>query len=72
MVAPATAPAGSVWAMGSRTVKQAQRETGLSRQELWALMGAGTLVWKAHGGRGTRLIAWRSVVEYLESLPDHE
>jgi len=62
----------SVWLLGSRTVAQAQRETGLSRQQLFALMADGTLTWKPHGGRDTRLIAWQTIVDYLESLPDPE
>lgn len=62
----------SIWSMGARTVQQAVAESGLSRDMLWSLMDDGTLAWKAHGGRGTRLIAWRSIVEYLESLPEPE
>jgi len=54
--------------MGSRTVTQLVSETGLSRQELWALMNDGTFAWFAHGGRGTRIIAWASVVAHLEEL----
>lgn len=59
-------PEPSVWSMGSRTVKQAQAETGLSRDELFDLMREGVLVWMAHGGLNRRLIAWKSLVQFLE------
>jgi hypothetical protein len=65
---PTAPPVESVWSHGSRTVSQARAETGLSGQELWRLMGDGTLPWFAHGGRGTRFIAWKALVEYLEAL----
>jgi predicted DNA-binding transcriptional regulator AlpA len=52
--------------MGARTVAQAQRETGYSRQELWEWMDDGTLPWFSHGGRGTRFVAWKALVERLE------
>ncbi len=63
-----TPPEDSVWSMGSRTARQVAAETALSRDEVWALMRDGTFVWMPHGGRGTRLISWKSVVEYLDRL----
>ena len=59
-------PAEGVWSRGARTVSQAQDETGLSRNELWDLMNSGELPWFAHGGRGTRLVAWGALVDLLE------
>jgi hypothetical protein len=61
----ATARARELLAAGTRTVRQAVAETGLSRQELFALMAEGVVEWFAHGGRGTRLIVWSSLVDYL-------
>lgn len=66
--AKATAPAAGVWAMGARTVRQAEAETGLSRQELWELMREGVVPWFSHGGNGRRLMAWGALVAYLERL----
>lgn len=63
---PPTALADSIWVLGSRTVKRTAQDSGLSRNELWDLMDDGTLAWQPHGGRGTRLIAWASVVAYLD------
>ncbi len=69
---PAPPPTDSVWSLGSRTVSQAMKETCLSRQELWRLMDTGVLVWLRHGGRGTRLIAWKSIVRHLERLHEQD
>ena len=69
VIAPGDRFAASPWFYGARTVRQAAAETGLSRQLLWDLMREDVLIWKAHGGNGTRLIAWKSIVEYLEALP---
>ena len=46
-MAPAL-PTDSIWAMGSRTVRAAIAETGLSRQLLWELMDEGRLAWQPH------------------------
>jgi hypothetical protein len=64
-------PTESIWARGSRTVTQAQAETGLSRQELWELMNTGRVRWFAHGGRGPhkrRLLCWGDIVDFLDGL----
>lgn len=61
-----TPPPESIWSRGARTVSQACAETGLSRQELFALMGEGVLPWQPHGGRGTRLIAWGPLADLLD------
>lgn len=63
-----SAPPRSIWLRGARTVSQAQDETGLSRDELFALMGSGVLRWFSHGGRRTRIIAWGDLVDYLDRL----
>lgn len=61
-------PAERPFARGSRTVRQAQAETGLSRQELWELMDAGAVRWMPHRGRGTRLLSWGDLTDYLDGL----
>lgn len=65
MRAPPPPPA-SIWSLGSRTLTQAQDETGISKQELIALCESGVLVWMRWSGRRTRLIAWKSIVDYLD------
>jgi hypothetical protein len=52
--------------MGARTVRQAAAESGLSRDAIWNLMNDGTLPWFAHDGKGTRLVAWKAIVELLD------
>ena len=53
---------------GSRTVKQVAKETGLSRSELFALMAEGVLPWTPKDAKGTRIIPWSAVVDYLARL----
>jgi hypothetical protein len=73
MVKPATASPSAeelaLWAQGSRTVNQAVRETGLTRDDLFALMKAGAVRWKVKDLKGTRLIAWGDLVRFVASLP---
>jgi hypothetical protein len=64
-----TAAELAAWAQGSRTVKQARAESGLSRQELFALMASGAVRWKVKDLKGTRLLCWSDVVAYVASLP---
>ena len=69
MNTPPEPPAESVWSRGSRTVTQAMAETGLSRNELFALMDVGVIPWFNHGGRGAmgrRLLAWGPLCDLLE------
>lgn len=70
MKTPPPPPAESPWARGSRTVRQAMAETGLSRQELWQLMTDGVVPYFVHGAyaNSRRLLSWKCLVEYLESL----
>lgn len=58
----------AIWSLGSRTVRQAVAETGLSRDELFVLMKEGVLRWKAKDLNGTRIIAWSDLVRYIASL----
>ena len=67
-VVKARASRRSAFLRGARTVANAIAETNLSRQELFALMDAGRVRWFAHGGRGTRFIAWGDLVDYLDEL----
>lgn len=60
------------WIHGSRTVAQAERDTGLSRDTLWALMREGAVRSKVHSGRKTRLICWLDLARYIAALPDPE
>ncbi len=55
------------WSDGGLGVKAAQAFTGLSRTRLYEAMAAGELIWCNAGGavRGKRLIARRSLVEFL-------
>ena len=57
------------WLHGSRTLAQAQRDSGLSRQRLWALMDSGVVRFRVVDERGTRIVAWLDVVKYVASLP---
>lgn len=58
----------AIWSQGSRTVSQLMKETGLSRNTIWDRMNDGTFAWCVRDGWGTRLVAWRSVTEYLARL----
>lgn len=49
-------------------MKQARVETGLSRQELFALMASGEVRWCVKDMKGTRLLAWGDLVKYVASL----
>lgn len=66
---PPSAEELAIWAQGSRTVRQAVKDTGLSRDDLFALMKDGTLRWRVKDLMGTRLIAWSDLVKYVASLP---
>lgn len=66
---PPSAEDLAIWAQGSRTVTQARAQTGLSRQEPYALMDAGVVHWCTKDLKGTRLLAWRDLNAYVASLP---
>jgi hypothetical protein len=66
---PPSAEDLAIWAQGSRTVRQAMKDTGLSRDDLFALMKDGTLHWCTKDLMGTRLIAWSDLVKFVASLP---
>jgi hypothetical protein len=59
----------ALWAQGSRTVKQAVAQSGLSRNDLFALMKDGTVRFRIKNLNGTRIVLWCDVVRYVASLP---
>jgi hypothetical protein len=63
-----TAEDHAVFAGGARTVRQARAETGLSRQELFALMESGEVRWATKDMKNTRLLSWADLTRYLASL----
>jgi hypothetical protein len=67
-----TAAELAAWSAGSRTVRQAVKETGLSRQVLFSLMRDGTIRYRVADLKRTRLLNWADVVRYLASLPGGE
>lgn len=73
MVTTATEPTEAdiaAWLPGSRTVRQAQADFGLSRNRLFALMKSGTLRWKVVDEQGARLIAVVDLARYVAGLPN--
>lgn len=57
------------WSKGAMTIKDAEEFSGLKRTTLYALMGAGSLVFSKVGAR--RLISRASIESLLEAGVSH-
>lgn len=72
--APADATAAKhrdAWSQGAHKVNETAERSGLDRNELYALMDAGVLVWMHKNAKRTRIIAWASVVDHLARQYEH-